>query len=79
MSKRLKANRLSHLAHGETFPSDRPTPKRILRGAGAQDDSRLRKNWATKCDNCQQVPTVGSSGLCGPCFFGEADTANGEW
>jgi hypothetical protein len=39
----------------------------------------LRKNWSRRCDNCEQTPTVGKSGLCGPCYFGEADTANGEW
>lgn len=39
----------------------------------------VSKNWTIKCENCQQVPTVGKSRLCGPCYFGEADTANGEW
>jgi len=36
-------------------------------------------DWARKCENCGQVPTVGNSRLCGPCYFGEADTANGNW
>lgn len=38
-----------------------------------------RKNWNWKCQNCESVPTVGDTGLCGPCCFGEASTINGNW
>ena len=32
------------------------------------------------CDSCdQETVLVEGIGLCGPCCFGEADTANGEW
>lgn len=37
------------------------------------------KDWATPCENCDQLPTVYPIGLCGPCCFGEADTAGGNW
>jgi len=36
-------------------------------------------NWEVECETCGQKPTVGSTGLCGPCCFGEADTAGGNW
>lgn len=37
------------------------------------------KDWMTPCENCGQTPTVHPVGLCGPCCFGEADTAGGNW
>ncbi len=37
------------------------------------------KNHGVKCENCQSTPTVGFTGLCGPCCFGEASTAGGNW
>lgn len=37
------------------------------------------KNWGVKCMVCNGEPTVGETGLCGPCCFGEADTVNGNW
>lgn len=44
-----------------------------------KEDPRLRKNWDKSCENCGEKPTVGKSRLCGPCFFGEADTVGGNW
>lgn len=37
------------------------------------------KDWDTPCVNCGQTPTVHPTGLCGPCCFGEAETAGGNW
>ena len=37
------------------------------------------KDWNTKCTNCEQTPTVHPLRLCGPCCFGEAATAGGNW
>lgn len=32
------------------------------------------------CESCEQKTVlVKEVGLCGPCCFGEADTANGNW
>lgn len=31
------------------------------------------------CEVCGQTPVVNATGLCGPCTFGEADTAGGNW
>lgn len=37
------------------------------------------KNWEVACCNCGEKPTVCETELCGPCCFGEADTAGGNW
>lgn len=37
------------------------------------------QNWEVECMNCGEKPTVGSTELCGPCCFGEAETAGGNW
>lgn len=37
------------------------------------------KNWSVECECCGQKPTVHPTGLCGPCCFGESDTAGGNW
>ena len=36
-------------------------------------------DWLETCDACDSSPVVPSTGLCGPCTFGEADTAGGNW
>lgn len=37
------------------------------------------KDWNHPCNSCGELPTVYPTGLCGPCCFGEADTAGGNW
>ena len=37
------------------------------------------KDWDTCCQVCGQKPTVHPVALCGPCCFGEAETAGGNW
>lgn len=37
------------------------------------------KDWDTGCQACGQKPTVHPTQLCGPCCFGEAETAGGNW
>ena len=36
-------------------------------------------DWKGKCEVCGASPIVPMTGLCGPCTFGEAETANGNW
>ena len=36
-------------------------------------------DWSRKCEVCGAVPVVEETGMCGPCTFGEAETANGNW
>jgi hypothetical protein len=38
-----------------------------------------RPDWEHTCMNCGARPIVPATGLCGPCTFGEADTAGGNW
>lgn len=38
-----------------------------------------RKNHARPCQVCGAKPTVGDLALCGPCCWGEAATAGGNW
>ncbi|WP_041544594.1 MULTISPECIES: hypothetical protein [Chelativorans] len=35
--------------------------------------------WNRKCEVCGEKPVVRATELCGPCTWGEADTANGAW
>ena len=51
-------------------------PKETRNKLGLQDGD---KDWSRKCENCEEVPTVHPTGLCGPCCFGEAETAGGNW
>lgn len=37
------------------------------------------KDWETPCCVCGETPTVHPLELCGPCCFGEAETAGGNW
>lgn len=37
------------------------------------------KDLETPCQNCNQLPTVHPTALCGPCCWGEAETAGGNW
>ena len=41
--------------------------------------SPFGKVWDKTCSTCGDVPVVRATGLCGPCTFGESDTAGGEW
>lgn len=49
------------------------------RERSAADEAEFAKNFDVPCANCGQKPTVGNTELCGPCCFGEADTAGGNW
>lgn len=43
------------------------------------DKIALEKDWTKGCSTCGAKPTVRATGLCGPCTFGEAETAGGNW
>ena len=45
----------------------------------AKDALETEPDWTGKCENCGASPIVPATGLCGPCTFGEADTAGGNW
>jgi hypothetical protein len=43
------------------------------------DEEAFEAVWTAECEVCGQKPVVRATGLCGPCTFGEADTAGGNW
>ena len=48
-------------------------------GPGNEPDPDTEPDWTGKCEVCGQSPIVPATGMCGPCTFGEADTAGGNW
>lgn len=48
-------------------------------GAGMDAIEAFKKDWRRKCEVCGAKPVVNATGLCGPCTFGEAETAGGNW
>ena len=43
------------------------------------NEQAFEKVWDAECEVCGQSPVVRATGLCGPCTFGEAETAGGNW
>lgn len=39
----------------------------------------MKPDYTKKCELCGATPIVPLTGMCGPCTFGEADTADGNW
>lgn len=48
-----------------------------------EEEARVTPNvepdYTKKCEVCGATPIVPETGMCGPCTFGEADTAGGNW
>jgi hypothetical protein len=44
-----------------------------------EKDKDFEPDWNGKCEVCGSSPIVPCAGMCGPCSFGEADTALGNW
>ncbi len=54
-------------------------PKRKQQEPEVATDEQTAPDWSGECENCGQSPIVPLTGMCGPCTFGEADTAGGNW
>lgn len=67
---REEADRTFRVADLPALPNVPGSPQNVE--AFAADHTR-------KCGNCEASPVVNVTGLCGPCTFGEADTADGNW
>lgn len=52
-------------------------PKKQI--ANPQDPEEFTPDYESQCENCGESPVVPVTGMCGPCTFGEADTAHGNW
>ena len=58
--------------------------QKVLREIRRRKQARKRLNdgdqdYTKKCIVCGALPTVHPTELCGPCCFGEAETADGNW
>lgn len=42
-------------------------------------DPETEPDWTGNCLICDASPIVPATGMCGPCTFGEAETAGGNW
>jgi len=43
------------------------------------DPSQTEPDWSRKCIVCGASPVMPITEMCGPCTFGEAETAGGNW
>jgi hypothetical protein len=67
-----------HISHFDTCP------KQDKSGGKKQRQKKPKKkntepDWNGKCEICGETPIVPDTGMCGPCTFGEASTAGGNW
>lgn len=46
---------------------------------GPQVDAKVKPDYGHACEVCGNSPVVPMTGMCGPCTFGEAETADGNW
>lgn len=53
--------------------------RRAKHRATVEHDPKTAPDWTGECSVCGDSPIVPDTGLCGPCTFGEADTAGGNW
>ena len=60
-------------------PLSKDEAENVKRLIGRDLDPDIKPNWSRKCENCGATPIVPITGMCGPCTFGEADTADGNW
>jgi len=50
-------------------------PKEVKKAKPEQTEP----DWTKKCIVCGATPIVPMTEMCGPCTFGEAETAGGNW
>jgi len=70
----------------DTQRGDRAHAADCLQGKPGQDAhararaaERSEPDFESECSVCESSPVVPETGMCGPCTFGEADTAGGNW
>lgn len=52
---------------------------KVAKKENKKRDPDTDPDWTGSCENCGESPIVPATGMCGPCTFGEADTAGGNW
>jgi len=63
---------MKDMRHSKDTPKRKPQKRHTF-------DPENKPDWTTDCEVCGQRPIVPITGMCGPCTFGEAATANGNW
>ena len=53
--------------------------KRQQRKEDIPDPKEIEPDWSKKCIVCGAKPILPATEMCGPCTFGEAETAGGNW
>ncbi len=56
-----------------------PSRDDVARELALPVPEELQPDWSRKCEVCGASPVLPATGMCGPCTFGEADTAGGDW
>lgn len=52
--------------------------RELSRGAVLREEDTA-PDWRGECEVCGSSPVLPVTGMCGPCSFGEAETAGGNW
>ena len=71
-------------AESEEFPEfakDAQLLRNVIRKVADEKkpDPDTEPDWGSNCELCGESPIVPATGMCGPCTWGEADTAGGNW
>lgn len=53
--------------------------QKLLKSETVTNPEETAPDWTGECICCGERPTVPITKMCGPCTFGEADTAGGNW
>jgi CO dehydrogenase/acetyl-CoA synthase alpha subunit len=56
-----------------------PTREDVARELALPSPQEAEPDWTKKCIVCDATPVLPITEMCGPCTFGEADTAGGNW
>ena len=54
-------------------------PQVVAEAGEEAAEAAFAKDWTKGCFVCGEKPVVASTEMCGPCTFGEAATAGGNW
>lgn len=58
---------------------DAAVAKETRRRAAIPKGKETDPDWEHVCELCGARPIIPITGMCGPCTFGEAETAGGNW
>lgn len=60
--------------------ADKPRRVKAFQGRSCGPSAMdAEPDYGGSCEVCGQSPVVPATGMCGPCTFGEAETAGGNW